>query len=92
MNPPLRPIHPDDRLLESKLIKYRLISTEELLKSLLPGETGALKTRLDGTILDGHHRLKVLRERSVDVHGLPREVIPKQLIDPLVLGGEDAGS
>ena len=29
-------------------------------------------------MLDGHHRIKVLRERNVDVDLLPREVIEKE--------------
>jgi hypothetical protein len=38
---------------------------------------GALKARPDGTIIDGHHRIKVLRERGIDVDGLPREMVRK---------------
>jgi hypothetical protein len=37
----------------------------------------ALKTRPDGTMVDGHHRIKILRERGVDVDYLPREIVPK---------------
>jgi len=40
------------------------------------GEPGALKARPDGTVLDGHHRIVVLRERGFDVDALPREVVP----------------
>jgi hypothetical protein len=32
-----------------------------------------LKTRSDGTILDGHHRIAILPERGEDIHQLPRE-------------------
>jgi hypothetical protein len=39
---------------------------------------GALKTRTDGTMLDGHHRIAVLRARGFAVDALPREVIAKQ--------------
>ena len=39
---------------------FRKFSTEELIHSLRPGESGALKVRPDGTpIMDGHHRLCV---------------------------------
>ena len=51
------------------------LSTEVLLATLVPGEKGCLKTRPDGTILDGHHRIWVLRNRGIDVEILPREVI-----------------
>ncbi|MEZ4657732.1 MAG: hypothetical protein R2911_09180 [Caldilineaceae bacterium] len=75
--PPLQPLHPDHQLLELKLTMFRRLTTNLLLSSLRPGQLGALKTREDGTILDGHHRLKVLRERGINVNDLPREVIPR---------------
>jgi len=43
----------------------------------MPGQPGSLKVRSDGTILDGHHRVEVLRERGIDVDQLPREVLAK---------------
>jgi len=82
--PPLIPLHADDRLVGSKLDAYRKPATDVLVASLRPGNVGALKARPDGTLLDGHHRLKVLRERGIDVNTLPREVIPKNVFpDPL---------
>ena len=74
---PLRPLHPDDALIHGKLEKFERLSTPELVDSLKPGQTGSLKTREDGTVVDGHHRLKILRDRGVDVNQLPRELIPK---------------
>ena len=35
-----------------------------LPESLEPGSPGALKARPDGTVLDGHHRIVVLREQE----------------------------
>ena len=78
--PPLKALHPDSSLLKSKLEKYGKLSDQELIDSLKPGQQGALKVRPDGTIVDGHHRIKILRDRGVDVDVLPREVIPK---DPI---------
>jgi hypothetical protein len=52
----------------------------ELIHNLKPGQPGSLKVRADGTMVDGHHRIKVLRDRSIDVDSLPREIIPK---DPI---------
>jgi ParB-like chromosome segregation protein Spo0J len=75
--PPLKPLHSDESLIKSKLDDYRKRSTEELIDSLKPGQPGSLKVRPDGTIVDGHHRIKILRERGVDVDSLPREVIEK---------------
>lgn len=51
--------------------------TEELIRSLVPGQKDSLKCRPDGTILDGHHRLYVLRKRGVNVDLLPREIVEK---------------
>jgi hypothetical protein len=76
--PPLKPLHPDSSLNAGKLAKMVRLSTEELLTSLVPGLPDCLKTRRDGTILDGHHRIFVLRQRGVDVDNLPRDVIVKE--------------
>jgi len=81
---PLIPLHADDKLIVSKLDAYRKLPTDVLLSSLRSGQDGALKARPDGTVLDGHHRLKVLRERGINVNALPREIIPKNVFpDPL---------
>jgi hypothetical protein len=71
---PLKPLHPEGSLSQPKLATFRKRSTEELIASLRPGEPGALKTKPDGTMMDGHHRVCVLRERGVDVDALPREL------------------
>jgi hypothetical protein len=76
--PSLIPLHPDSSLIPGKLNQMRQSSTETLQISLLPGQRDCLKTRPDGTILDGHHRIYVLRERGVDVNLLPREVVAKE--------------
>ena len=77
-NPPLTPLHADASLSPAKLRKYDQRSTQELIDSLKPGQADALKVRPDGTILDGHHRIKILRGRGVDVDSLPREIIRKE--------------
>jgi len=53
------------------------LSPEVLVDSLKPGQAGSLKVRPDGTIVDGYHRIKILRDRGVDVDALPRETIPR---------------
>jgi hypothetical protein len=75
--PPLQPLHDTSLLNRAKLNLYARLTTTELLNSLAPGEPGSLKVRSDGTILDGHHRIEILRERGIDVDQLPREVIPR---------------
>ena len=76
--PPLKSLHADSSLSAVKLDTFRKLSTDEILRTLQPGEPSSLKARPDGTLIEGHHRIKVLRERGVDVDSLPREVIPNQ--------------
>jgi hypothetical protein len=73
--PPLRFLHAESILSQAKLEQYRRIADADLIESLRPGFPGALRTRSDGTVLEGHHRLTVLRERGIDIDALPREVI-----------------
>jgi hypothetical protein len=73
----LKALHPETSLSPAKLTQLQRLSTDALMNSLVPGERDCLKTRLDGTIIDGHHRIHVLRERGVDVDLLPREIIAK---------------
>jgi hypothetical protein len=76
--PPLRLLHSETALSRVKLDQFRRLSTVELIESLATGMPGALKTRPDGTVLDGHHRIVVLRERGVGVDALPRDVLPQE--------------
>ena len=76
MELPLRFLHAEAILSSVKLAQFRLQPTTDLVRSLEPGGPAALKTRPDGTVLDGHHRLAVLRERGFEVDALPREVLP----------------
>lgn len=75
---PLKSLHPDTSLIPSKLDSFHKVPSDELKKSLVPGQPHCLKTRPDGTMLDGHHRIHVLRSRGEDVDGLPREVVTKE--------------
>ena len=75
--PPLRPLHPNTAISSPKLAELERLSTDAIRLSLAPGQRDCLKTRADGTIIDGHHRIHVLRERGVDVDALPREIVVK---------------
>lgn len=77
-DPPLKPLHPEALLSPAKLGEMERGTTEALQNSLLPGQKDSLKTRPDGTILDGHHRIHILRRRGVDVDALPREIIVRE--------------
>jgi len=75
--PSLKSLHLDSSLNAAKLTQIERLSTETLRASLLPGLQGCLKTRPDGTILDGHHRIYVLRQWGVEVDDLPRDIVVK---------------
>jgi hypothetical protein len=75
--PPLQQLHDTSLLNQTKLKQYARLTTAGLIQSLAPGEPGSLKVRDDGTILDGHHRIALLRDRGIDVDQLPREVLLK---------------
>jgi len=76
--PPLRPLHRDESLNKVKLAQFERLQSDELLRSLEPGQRNCLRARPDGTMLEGHHRIHVLRGRGVDVDALPRQVEEKQ--------------
>lgn len=76
--PPLRFLHDENTLNLAKLAHFRRLTTAELKTPLIPGQVGSLKARSDGTILDGHHRIKVLIERNDDVNRLPRQIMEKE--------------
>jgi hypothetical protein len=75
--PPV-PIHKGATLVPGKLTEYRKLSTETLIDSLKPGQEQALRARPDGTMVNGHHWIKVLRERGVDFDSLPREIVERE--------------
>ena len=76
--PPLRFLHSEASLSEVKLEGFGRMACAELIESFRPGQSGALRTRADGTVLEGHHRLVVLRERGIDIDILPREVLTQE--------------
>ena len=75
--PPLKFLHPESVLSQAKLSVMEKAATEVLIASLVPGHRECLKTRPDGTILDEHHRIHVLRKRGIQVDTLPREIVEK---------------
>ena len=41
-------------------------------------QPGSPEARTDGTMVDGHHRIKILRDRGIDVDVLPREIVDRE--------------
>jgi len=76
--PKLRFLHSESAINPVKLAAFRRLSSDAIKSSLLPGQSGSLKVRADGTVLDGHHRLSILLERDEDIHQLPREIMEKE--------------
>jgi hypothetical protein len=77
--PPLRPLHRDESLNKVKLAQFKRLRSEDLVRSLEPGQSNCLRVRPDGTMREGHHRIHVLRARGVDVDALPRQIEEKRL-------------
>lgn len=73
----LKPLHPDASLNRLKLATFERLPTSVLMASLAAGQEHCPKARPDGTMLDGHHRIHVLRSRGENVDALPREVIER---------------
>lgn len=75
----LRRIHADDTLETGvgrfSLAYWRQRSTEEIIESLRPGKSEALKVKPDGRILNGNVRVKILEERGFDIDSLEREIV-----------------
>lgn len=69
--PDLKPLH--SSLNRAKLDHFARMDSSDLIESLKPGQPGSLKAKSDGTIMDGHHRIKILADRGVNVNMLPRE-------------------
>lgn len=76
---PLRRIHSDETMSSGasrfSLEYWRRRKTEEIVESLRPGRSEALKVKADGRILNGNVRVKALEERGFDINSLEREVI-----------------
>ena len=73
--PSLKPLHGAAGLSAAKLAMLERMDSDSLKRTLASGQEHCLKTRPDGTMLDGHHRVYVLRSRGEDVDELAREVI-----------------
>ena len=76
-NPALKFLHSDESLSKVKLAELERLTTQQIQMTLKPGQTHCLKVRPDGTVLDGHHRIFILRGRGVEVDSLPRQIVAK---------------
>jgi RHS repeat-associated protein len=66
----------------SNISSIRQMSTQQIIDSLKPGQSGSLKVKPDGTVMDGNTRLRVLEERGVDINNLPRDIHTSEPIAP----------
>lgn len=77
--PALQRIHADDTLESGagrfSLVYWRQRATTEIVESLRPGQSEALRVKPDGRILNGNVRIKVLAERGFDINNLAREIV-----------------
>ena len=73
----LQPLRPGSTPTPAKLLEFDKVSTDVLRQSLAPGEEHSLKVRPDGTIVDGLHRVHILRSRGIIVDALPREIVAR---------------
>jgi RHS repeat-associated protein len=79
--PPLQPIHSDAVYSQPGAAKssfdfWSKQPTNDIVRSLKPGATEPLSVKPDGRIYDGNTRVKVLKERGVNVDKLPRVIVP----------------
>ena len=72
--PALKAIHPESSLRKSSLDYWGKKSNQEIIDSLKPGAIEPLITYPDGRIAQGNTRIKILRDRGVDVDQLPRQI------------------
>jgi hypothetical protein len=72
----LKRLHPDTSLSKAGLAFWRRQPTEMIVKSLAPGQRDSLKVKMNGIIMDGNTRVKVLEERGFAVDALPFEPYP----------------
>jgi hypothetical protein len=71
----LRFLHPESRLRDSPSYEYwSQQPTDDILKSLAPGDPDGLLVNESGGILDGNTRTLVLEDRGYDINTLPREI------------------
>jgi RHS repeat-associated protein len=81
--PQLRFLHGRELLEQnSNINSIRKMSTQEIIDSPKPGQPGSLKVKLNGTVMDGNTRVRVLEERGVDINNLPRDTYTSEPIAP----------
>ena len=74
---PLTRIHPPETIKSSNKSGYDYWSkkpTDDIVKSLRPGQEEPLTVKPDGRIFQGNTRALILEERGFDINKLPREV------------------
>jgi RHS repeat-associated protein len=85
--PILRFLHGRDT--QSNIDSIRKMSTEDIIESLKPGPNNpeSLQVKMNGTVMNGNTRLRVLEERGIDIQNLPRDIHTTDPVGP-TLGEE----
>ncbi|HEY2390212.1 MAG TPA: RHS repeat-associated core domain-containing protein [Candidatus Angelobacter sp.] len=80
----LRFLHGRDT--QSNIDSIRKMSTEDIIESLKPGPTNpeSLQVKLNGTVMNGNTRLRVLEERGIDIQNLPRDIHVTDTVGPTI--------
>ena len=76
--PDLQKIHSDETIKKSNKTGYdywKNKSTDEIVRSLRPGQEEPLTVKPDGRVYQGNTRVLILEERGVNVNSLPRDII-----------------
>ena len=76
--PDLKKIHSDETIKKSNKTGYdywKNKSTDEIVRSLRPGQEEPLTVKPDGRVYQGNTRVLILEERGVNVNSLPRDII-----------------
>ena len=66
----LIPLHPDSSLSKATLDSIRKMDTDDIVKSLKRDGLQPMRVKPDGRVMNGNHRLKVLKERGFDTDTL----------------------
>jgi hypothetical protein len=71
---PLKILHTDAAMSKATVEYFRKMDTDSIVKSLAPfrGNDEVLTVKIDGTVVQGNHRIQELMSHGYDVSSLPQ--------------------